>query len=78
MDDPHLLRGRMAQHLLLPKKCLFRGSRKLLRGFHDRCLLLPPMLLHRAGFAYAKGLLPCNQTEDLGLAVNLACKVLRW
>jgi hypothetical protein len=66
----------MAQHLLLPRLCLLRGNRRLLRSFLYLRILLAHVPLHRPGPTQPKRLLPRNSTKTMALAIELDAEML--
>lgn len=75
LDGPRLLRRRMDQYSFLPRRCLFRSDRQLLRSLLYRRFLRPHVPLHRPRSTQPKGLFPRNPTKDMALAAESLSKM---
>ena len=76
VHGPHLRDCFLPLLLLLPAFDLPRGLEGLLRGFCNSKFLCAVVPLHRAGFTQSERLLPWLETQGLGLAPELAQKML--
>src|ERR1700761_6550664 len=78
VHGPHLLSRRMAKHLLLPLRRLFRGDGRLLRSLLYLRLLRPSVSLHRSRPAQPEGLFPWGPAKAVASPSELARRLLWW